>query len=82
VKKKAKHTLDSIGEQLNKLLGDPAPPGPPTSVPCDCTEWCVGKASGTMGYCEDGIWREIAPPTVNSVLKFNASSGVPYWNAE
>lgn len=35
-----------------------------------------------MFYCEDGVWTPLAPPAVNSTLKFNATNGVPYWNPD
>lgn len=35
-----------------------------------------------MFYCEDGVFTPIYPPTVNSTLKYNASTGAPYWDAD
>ncbi len=75
-----KHFVAGGAPTLGDPLPPPIPPPPPSPPPCNCPEFCEGKASGTMAYCEEGIWREIAPPTANSVLQFNVSTGIPYWN--
>ena len=32
-----------------------------------------------MGYCEDGVWTPIPPPTQLSVLVFDPNIGHPIW---
>ena len=65
----------------NKQVGDPDP----LPMPCSCCPDCAGKASGTMGACEDGVCRDIPPPqgTGPWVLYWNANvnQGFPYWES-
>lgn len=53
--------------------------------PCRCCPDCVGKASGTMGACEDDTCRDIPPATApgGSVLYQhpNVNQGFQYWES-
>lgn len=61
------------------------PPPQPEPAPCGCCPDCVGKASGTMGECEDDTCRDIDPPAGTGpwVLYWhpNINQGFPYWEA-
>ncbi len=50
-------------------------------VPCGCCPDCTGKASGTMGCCEDDGCTDIAPPDYFAVLVVDPArpGALPYW---
>lgn len=54
-------------------------------APCSCCPDCVGKASGTLGACEDDGCRTIPPPQGIGpwVLfwKTEVNGNFPYWEA-